>query len=701
MIFSYGLFTIAAQTLLFREFITTFEGNDISVGIFFGSWLLWVGLSASVVYRTKTLAQKLLENIHFLFLAYLPAFVLQFILTVQARELAGMESYALPTVTALLLLAVLVNAPISIITGMLFVAACRWFRQTDALPCDYMPHHKQHRHLPVSRVYILEAAGSFAAGVGTTVLLAVGVGAVRIFFILAFFVSFSALTVELAGAVRYKNVFSRKVRAGLLFLLPLGIIVGLAAGLDRTLTDRVKVVRWTKLFPRTALAGSFQTAQARYFYGTYQQQWMVVREGGVCETLPPDTAAGRAAAVCLSQKPQAANVLVVGNGLGLCYRFLRLPQIRHVTWSHCDSEYIQVLDTFVPPEFKFTDVRLHRLAGDIRDLLPERPRFYDIVILNLPETTSSVLNRYYTVEFYQQIKESLAPDGVLGIRIQGGENIMGTELINLGASTAATLQQVFSRFVITAGEESWFIASDGGNLTPEPGTLRDRFAAIPGAEKVFTADGLLSVYLPDRAEKALADYSAADLPAALLINRDARPLTHLYSLLLAAKQSAAPVTRLAKRLARAGAVTFLAPILIFVVLRIVYMLTTGRGSTKSRNLPLLPVSGPFRLAVSAHRYYLVFIHGGYDSWSRYCFESAQQPTFNSEKNHRYFVESRFWPADFVHYRTRADAYSRGVLAADGFGRVCPTAFCDGLCALRFLRRRILSRCCAPACRKCL
>jgi hypothetical protein len=33
LIFSYGLFTITAQALLFREFITTFEGNDISVGI--------------------------------------------------------------------------------------------------------------------------------------------------------------------------------------------------------------------------------------------------------------------------------------------------------------------------------------------------------------------------------------------------------------------------------------------------------------------------------------------------------------------------------------------------------------------------------------------------------------------------------------------------------------------------------------------
>ncbi len=84
LIFSYGLFTIAAQALLFREFVTTFEGNDISVGIFFGCWFCWVALGATLIYRAKYIADKLLHNIEFLLLAFLPAFVLEWILIVQA-----------------------------------------------------------------------------------------------------------------------------------------------------------------------------------------------------------------------------------------------------------------------------------------------------------------------------------------------------------------------------------------------------------------------------------------------------------------------------------------------------------------------------------------------------------------------------------------------------------------------------------------
>jgi len=71
------------------------------------------------------------------------------------------------------------------------------------------------------------------------------------------------------------------------------------------------------------------------------------------------------------------------------------------------------------------------------------------------------------------------------------------------------------------------------------------------------------------------------LPKELLINRDSRPLTHLYSLLLSAKQSEAPVTKLVKHLALAGPLVFVVPILVFIALRIIYILKSDRHESKS------------------------------------------------------------------------------------------------------------------------
>ena len=62
-------------------------------------------------------------------------------------------------------------------------------------------------------------------------------------------------------------------------------------------------------------------------------------------------------------------------------------------------------------------------------------------------------------------------------------------------------------------------------------------------------------------------YEKVDLPQELLVNRDARPLTHLYGLLLAARQSGASVTRFVTLLAISGWIPFVVPILVFVALR--------------------------------------------------------------------------------------------------------------------------------------
>jgi len=556
LIFSYGLFTIAAQALLFREFITTFEGNDISVGIFFGTWFLWVGLAAILVNKIKAAANTLLKHIELLFLCYLPAFVLQAALIIQTRELAGIESYELLSLRDILLLSIVINAPVSIVTGMLFPLACRWIQEDEKLP--------------VSRVYMIEAAGSFLGGLAVTVLVGFGVSSATIFFILAFIVSLSVFCVQLARARRW-----------ILAVIPVCAIGCLVIGADKVLTQKMQMIKWSKLLPEEALSGSFQTAQSEYLYGVYQSQWVAIREGSTCEVLPDESTAGRIAAIGLCQNPDAERILVVGSGLGLCREFLYLPQIKDVTWTHCDNEYVQRVVGFIPQELIITDERLEASTVDIRALLDNKKKYYDIVILNLPDATNSVLNRYYTLEFYHQVKEALRPGGVTQVSIAGGENIMGTELTNLGASTKLTLEEVFSYLVLTPGEDTWFIASDSNNLTGNPGTLRDRFASIEGGKSIFPPEGLLSVYLPERAAAAFEYYSSADLPEELLINRDSKPLTHLYSLLLAAKQSEAPIATFIKYLVLSGPLAFIIPILVFVCLRFIYILKTTQPERKS------------------------------------------------------------------------------------------------------------------------
>jgi predicted membrane-bound spermidine synthase/Na+-translocating ferredoxin:NAD+ oxidoreductase RnfG subunit len=562
VIFAYGLFSISAQTLVFREFISSFESNDITIGIFFACWFLWIAIGAMLVNMSKRLTDFLLANIGLVFLSYLPAFIFQILLIIHIRQFAGIAPYTLLPILTALFLSALVNAPVSFITGLLFPLTCRWVA-LDTTPA-------------VSRVYLLESLGSFIGGLGTTVLLAFAISSVKIFLLIVFILSLVILLFLFLVSHPY-----RKITVPPVFLLVLFLGLALVFGADKLISNRLKIDKWSRLLPSESLTGSFQTAQAEYLYGVYQNQWVAVREGSVVEAVPDSTSAGRIVALALSQNPKASRILVIGSGLGLCRELLQLPNIDRVIWANPDSEYIRRVLEFTPRQWSISDKRFEEFADDPRILLSRQKERFDLVIVNLPDATSSVLNRYFTIEFYEQLKTALGSSGVLAVHIPAGENIMGTELATIGASAKLTLEQAFSHLVLVPGDNSWFIASDSNNLTGNPGILRERFASIPNAANVYPPNGLLSIYLPDRAAKALGAYSAADLPAEHLINRDSRPLASLYCLLLAAKQSDAPVTILFKKLLLAGLPAFLVPVIIYVILRLIFVLTAPAASKPS------------------------------------------------------------------------------------------------------------------------
>jgi predicted membrane-bound spermidine synthase len=564
LIFSCGLFTLGSQTLLFREFTTAFEGNDISVGVFFAAWFFWIGLGALLIRRWNRLADLLLRHVESLFLLYVPAFVGQLLLIVHVRELAGVASYDLMSVQTIILWAMVVNAPVSFVTGALFPLACRWIEQTDSFP--------------ISRVYILEALGSFAGGLAVTALLACHVHTIRVFLVLA---SALLLSVCIAGLCRVGCAHhSYRIGAYASLLLAALSVVGIATGIDERIAQQLRVMKWNKLLPREALQGAFSSDQAEYLYGRYHGQWIAVREGSVCEALPNEEEAGQTVALALCQNPQAKRALVIGSGLAVCSRLLLLPQMEEVAWASTDAEYMKWLLRHVPGEFWAGDNRFQPVVGETRRYLDTKQGHFDLIIVNLPSVTSSALNRYYSVEFYERVRASLRDGGVISVSIAGGEGVLGAELLGLGASAEKTLAQVFSSLVLVPGDLTWLIASDSPSLTGDPAILRDRFAAIEGSQKVFPPAGLLSVYQPEVATRVLQSYQKANLPRELLVNRDPRPLTHLYALLLAARQSGASITRFVTLLAISGWIPFLVPILIFLALR-TWALATQRGRLRA------------------------------------------------------------------------------------------------------------------------
>ncbi len=551
LVFCFGLFSIAAQTLLFREFVVSFEGHDISIGLFFACWFLWVALGAFAAQACRSLADRVSRWAALAVLAYIPAYVLEFVLILQIRKIAGIEAYASLGLARMLVWSLIVCTPVSGLTGFLFPVLCRWLGRDAAWP--------------ITRVYVLEAAGSLVGGLGVTFLLALGAPSSQVFLS-------TAATLAAASAWALASSGGSLRRAVAAGLVAACTFMALGLGLGRAVTTWTHAARWTQILPQEGFAGSFVTSQAEYLYGTYKGQWLIFRDALACEALPDAEHAGKVAALGLSQRPKASRILVVGSGLGLCQALLKFPHVQAVDWSYPDLQYVRAIRDVLPADLQISDSRFTALAQDVRTVLADRPSGYDLVIVNLAGAASAAFNRYGSVEFLEAVKAGLQPEGLIMVTVPGSENVLGPEQTFLGASVRQTLKQVFAFGAVVPGEETFLLASPTDDVYVWPRVMRDRFDLIPGAAAVYPPDALLSVYRPDRSNQVTDLYSKVQLPRQALVSRDGHPTTYLYGLLLASRQAGLSLAGLAGPLLVAGIWLWLIPLVVLVALRWIFLL---------------------------------------------------------------------------------------------------------------------------------
>lgn len=583
VVFGLGLFAMAAQTLLFRDFLTAFEGNELGVGAFFGSWLVWVALGALVGRHEGRLQECVVRRFESVTLLYLPAYLLQRALIANARALAGVAMYEMFPFTRLAAAAFLVNAPVSLVTGFLFPMACRWAAgryplrrlPSEVVPLQMEPTEKKDG-LPVARIYVLETMGAMAGGVAATVLLYRGASNETVFLA-------SALVVTIAAAWCVVRDFRRTGIAHVALTVMPAVLVfaALVFRIDAIWAERADHSAWMRLLPRDAYRGRFTTAQAKYLYGEREGQFIVMSYGGVCEALPDTEHAAEVAAVNLAQCPRARSVLVIGPGsLGLCAQLARIPQIERITWLHPDPQYPSALMRLLPEAYR-PAAKIEVPGADVRTYLTLCRMPYDLAIVNLPDVTTLVLSRYATVDFLTLLAHNaLADDGVVSLRISGGANYMGGELVYLGASALKTLETCFSHTALKAGDESWLFGCRlTGVLSEDPVVLRDRFSRIASAAEVYPPEGLLSLYLPDRIELQMSKYreTVEVTDPGILINTDRQPRGLLYGLLVALRRGGmGPAARFLSGALGSAAWLCAVAIVMYCVLRLTYLARSPR-----------------------------------------------------------------------------------------------------------------------------
>jgi spermidine synthase len=125
-------------------------------------------------------------------------------------------------------------------------------------------------------------------------------------------------------------------------------------------------------------------------------------------------------------------VLILGGGDGLALRELqKYDEIKSMTLVDLDPRVVELAktnrDVVNLNEQSFEDERVQVISEDAFQFLKNNHHtFYDVILIDLPDPNNESLNKLYTLEFYQLVRNRLAPGG--SIMIQATSPTFATEV---------------------------------------------------------------------------------------------------------------------------------------------------------------------------------------------------------------------------------------------------------------------------------
>ena len=136
---------------------------------------------------------------------------------------------------------------------------------------------------------------------------------------------------------------------------------------------------------------------------------------------------------------------------------------------------------------------------------------YDVIIVNLPDPQTAQLNRFYTLEFFDEASRRLTDSRSPGAPTRGSEDYLSPGLADFLRSIHKTLRAVFPEVAVIPGETIHFLAARRKGALPSDADellarLRERHLATRYVREYYLPFRMM----PDR----VADLEAQIQPAA-------------------------------------------------------------------------------------------------------------------------------------------------------------------------------------------
>jgi hypothetical protein len=300
----------------------------------------------------------------------------------------------------------------------------------------------------------------------------------------------------------------------------LGVTALLVCGVT---PDPRDVTEWFRYFPQaTERPERFETGGGTTFYGSHGGTFYALSSGGVSEVIPEGDRSMELAALILSQRPYAKEVLLAGQvplAAGLALEALR-PDLA-VLWCPCDALY--GVNLLRAAQAAGVQTRVQAAGTPPQQFLSGQPgAAFDVVLAAPPPATSLGGAAWREAAFASGVRRVTRRTGVALFGLNCEAAALTPEKAGLLDATVRGVRQAWPESgVLAAGAGGWWLSAQVPRLAYGAEDATNRFALLKRA--AFPAEAVWRLYDPSRAQQWMREVPALDPAVALLLPEDARP----------------------------------------------------------------------------------------------------------------------------------------------------------------------------------
>ena len=449
-----GFTSLFAQIFLIRELMAQFQGNELSAGLTIGAWLFWTGTGSILLHRVflKTFATEgQFKTFQMILASMLP---LTFFFIQWLFALFNIQPGSVIPLPVMLIITGIAIGPICLVSGALFTHAC-----------ILLSNNMKGIANPVRKVYLIETIGATIGGISATFLFKITHHLFLIFLLL--------IAVHVGWTFCQLLLGRQNRRLAIIVIFSIfAILVLFSIRADPVLEKAYDRMRWKT----GRIAKNLETPYGKLSVVAANEQFQYYLDGALLFTNPDPFSAENAIHPALLSHPAPKTICMIGPGnLEFVAEVVKHPSVREVDYIVPDRSYQQMITALRNDTDPFLhDSRINFMYKDGRHYLNTCSKQYDVILLLHPQPLTLRDNRFYTIEFFNLVKQHLTPNGIFTFPVAASGNYIGSELSDYLGILYHTLISVFPNVAILPGETGRFIANPSDEITTHPDTLVER-----------------------------------------------------------------------------------------------------------------------------------------------------------------------------------------------------------------------------------